>query len=98
MKRCQKNQLITATFLIFWAAVSSCSGNAATPSKVGGSTSEFAQWSRSLRQLGATPEEVEQFEASLRRQSLVGASAWQDYLRNVPPSFFAHYLQMMRWW
>ncbi len=63
---------------------------AAEASVPGVPQAELVQWEVGLRQAGASPLEIKQFEELLHRQSA------REYFESAPPNFFASYLLGVR--
>ncbi len=57
---------------------------------------ELSSWEESLRQAGASPAEVRQFEGKLHDQSAADFTKLQELLRNAPPDVFAGYVGGLR--
>jgi len=77
------------TAIMLTAAIAGLS-SAAGSSMPGMPQAEVVQWETGLRQAGASPLEVKQFEELLHRQSA------REYFESAPPDFFASYLRGVR--
>lgn len=84
-----------ATALVIVAGAALCkSARSEEPPPIGLSSAESTQWSEDLRQAGATPSEIGQFEDLLRLQTPIGLNAMREGVQD--PKFFARYLRAVR--
>src|SRR5882724_11137321 len=86
--------ILAATLVIAGAAASFDSAGATEPPPTGVLPAELAQWDEGLREVGASPAEISNFEELLRLQSPAGLDAMRERVRT--PHFFAKYLRAVR--
>ena len=86
--------VVTTTLVIAWAANLYNSARAEESPPTGPSQAELAQWNEELRQAGASPAEIRQFEDLLRLQSPAGLKAVKEQVQT--PRYFAKYLRAVR--
>jgi len=91
IKRC--GQRIRLTMLLIGAVANLFDPSQAAEMLPGVQPAELAQWERGLRNAGASPAEIQQFDDLLRRQTPENLKGWLEYLRSVPTSFFGEYLK-----
>ena len=87
-------RVVATTLVIAWAAALYNSARAEESPPTGPSRAELAQWNEELRQAGASPAEIRQFEDLLRLQSPAGLKAVKEQVRT--PRYFAKYLRAVR--
>src|SRR6202795_2457641 len=86
--------IIAAAFVITGTAAFYNSARAGEPPPTGALPAESAPWNEGLRQAGASPAEISNFEDLLRLQSPAGLDAMRERVRT--PQFFAKYLRAVR--